>query len=134
MKHHYGGARVALLATLLAAAPLAAAAAVGASAQPAAVPAAGESAGAGKALYQAHCAACHEGQVPRAPHRLFLARLHASHVVAALGAGGLMAAQGAALSAGEHPHATLTGTPSLARGVLYVPFSSLELISAADAK
>ena len=25
----------------------------------------------GMALYQAHCAACHDGQVPRAPHMIF---------------------------------------------------------------
>jgi polyvinyl alcohol dehydrogenase (cytochrome) len=32
----------------------------------------------------------------------------------------------------DHPHATLTGTPTLHAGVLYVPVSSLELLSAAD--
>lgn len=32
----------------------------------------------------------------------------------------------------DHPSATLTGTPALSRGVLYLPVSSLEVIPAAD--
>ncbi len=62
-------------------------------------PAAPAVADAGRRTYETLCAGCHEGQVPRAPHRLFLSRLHAGTVVAALADGGLMAAQGAALSA-----------------------------------
>lgn len=34
----------------------------------------------------------------------------------------------------EHPNATITGTPTLHGGVLYVPVSSLEVTTAADAK
>ena len=34
----------------------------------------------------------------------------------------------------EHPNATITGTPALHNGVLYVPVSSLEVTTAADAK
>jgi polyvinyl alcohol dehydrogenase (cytochrome) len=34
----------------------------------------------------------------------------------------------------DHPNATLTGTPSFHRGVLYAPVSSLEVTSAADPK
>jgi polyvinyl alcohol dehydrogenase (cytochrome) len=34
----------------------------------------------------------------------------------------------------DHPNATITGTPALANGVLYVPVSSLEVTTAADAK
>jgi polyvinyl alcohol dehydrogenase (cytochrome) len=33
----------------------------------------------------------------------------------------------------EHPNATITGTPALHEGVLYVPISSLEVTTAADA-
>ena len=62
-------------------------------------PTGGGNAGAGRLTYETLCAGCHEGQAPRAPHRLFLSRLHAGTVVAALGEGGLMAAQGATLSA-----------------------------------
>lgn len=34
----------------------------------------------------------------------------------------------------DHPNATITGTPALHNGILYVPVSSLEVTSAADAK
>ena len=34
----------------------------------------------------------------------------------------------------DHPNATITGTPTLANGVLYVPVSSLEVTTAADSK
>ncbi|HUI58927.1 MAG TPA: PQQ-binding-like beta-propeller repeat protein [Steroidobacteraceae bacterium] len=34
----------------------------------------------------------------------------------------------------EHPNATITGTPALHAGVLYVPISSLEVTTAADSK
>ncbi len=47
-----------------------------------ALPPTGESDGA--ALYQAHCAHCHEGQVKRAPHRDIMSRLPASTVLHSL--------------------------------------------------
>ncbi|MFO1427755.1 MAG: PQQ-binding-like beta-propeller repeat protein [Steroidobacteraceae bacterium] len=83
-----GGVRVA------AAAPsLLLLAVVGAAARPALA----ADAAAGEAVFRGTCAGCHEGQVPRAPHRVFLARLNARNVVSALEPGGLMAAQGATL-------------------------------------
>ena len=47
-----------------------------------ALPPTGESDGA--ALYQAHCAHCHEGQVKRAPHRDVMSRLPAATVLHSL--------------------------------------------------
>ena len=38
----------------------------------------------GEALYQAHCARCHEGQVKRAPHRDVMSRLPAVMVLHSL--------------------------------------------------
>ncbi len=69
---------------------------------PAAVPAAPTSHAATPAsgaaeLYQTHCAACHEGGVPRAPHVLKFQMLGPETVLKALD-GGLMSAQGASLS------------------------------------
>ena len=40
-----------------------------------------EGGGDGEALYQAHCARCHEGQVKRAPHRDIMSRLPALMVL-----------------------------------------------------
>ena len=54
----------------------------------------------GMALYQAHCAACHDGQVPRAPHVITFATIGADTVLNALN-NGVMRAQASALSASE---------------------------------
>ena len=43
-----------------------------------------EGAADGEALYQAHCARCHEGQVKRAPHRSVMQRLPAVMVLHSL--------------------------------------------------
>lgn len=77
---------------------------------------------AGEALYQARCAGCHEGQVPRAPHRLFLSRLYASHVVEALGPAGLMAAQGQGLDDAQRRDLAraITGRDALAEAAVPV--------------
>jgi len=54
----------------------------------------------GAAVYQRVCQACHEGQVPRAPHKSMLALLSGTSIVAAL-EHGLMSAQGATLTPNE---------------------------------
>lgn len=54
----------------------------------------------GAAVYKRVCQQCHEGQVPRAPHKSILVFLSGTSIVAALERG-LMVAQGATLSAQE---------------------------------
>ena len=54
----------------------------------------------GMALYQAHCAACHDGQVPRAPHMITFSTIGAATILNAMN-NGVMRAQAAALSAAE---------------------------------
>ena len=54
----------------------------------------------GMALYQAHCAACHDGQVPRAPHMITFSTIGAATILNAMN-NGVMRAQAAALSASE---------------------------------
>jgi len=54
----------------------------------------------GMALYQAHCAACHDGQVPRAPHVITFSTIGADTVLNAMN-NGVMRAQASALSATE---------------------------------
>ena len=54
----------------------------------------------GMALYQAHCAACHDGQVPRAPHMITFSTIGAATILNAMN-NGVMRAQAAALSATE---------------------------------
>tara|TARA_B100001121_G_scaffold14893_1_gene12023 strand:- start:1872 stop:3785 length:1914 start_codon:yes stop_codon:yes gene_type:complete len=56
--------------------------------------------GDGMALYQAHCAACHDGQVPRAPHMITFATIGAATILNAMN-NGVMRAQASALSATE---------------------------------
>lgn len=51
----------------------------------------------GAAIYREHCAGCHEGQVPKAPHKMFLRMLSGPTIMAAL-TDGLMASQGKILS------------------------------------
>lgn len=51
---------------------------------------------AGKSIYQQHCAACHEGGMPRAPHREFLEQMVPKAIVTAL-TSGIMRQQAAAL-------------------------------------
>ena len=54
----------------------------------------------GMALYQAHCAACHNGQVPRAPHMITFSNMGADTLLNAMN-DGVMRAQASALSATE---------------------------------
>ena len=54
----------------------------------------------GMALYQAHCAACHNGQVPRAPHMITFSTMGADTLLNAMN-NGVMRAQASALSATE---------------------------------
>ena len=54
----------------------------------------------GMALYQAHCGACHDGQVPRAPHVITFSTIGAATILNAMN-NGVMRAQASALSATE---------------------------------
>ncbi len=54
----------------------------------------------GMALYQAHCAACHDGQVPRAPHMITFSTMGADTLLNAMN-NGVMRAQASALSVTE---------------------------------
>ena len=54
----------------------------------------------GMALYQAYCAACHDGQVPRAPHMITFSTIGADTILNAMN-NGVMRAQASALSATE---------------------------------
>ena len=54
----------------------------------------------GMALYQEHCAACHDGQVPRAPHMITFSTIGADTILNAMN-NGVMRAQASALSATE---------------------------------
>ena len=66
----------------------------------------------GAALYHRTCATCHEGQVPKAPHKIFLQMLSGPTIHDAL-TKGLMAAQGQALSDAERVQVAeyLSGAP-----------------------
>lgn len=75
------------------------------------VPAAAEP---GSELYRAHCSACHEGAVPKAPHRTFLAMLSPDRIEEAL-VSGSMAAQGKALT-GIERHALIAYLTGAAPG------------------
>lgn len=67
----------------------------------------------GLALYQAHCAACHEGKVPRAPHMITFSMLGADAVLSAMNEG-VMRAQASALNPAEREALAsfLAGTPA----------------------
>ena len=54
----------------------------------------------GMSLYQEHCAACHDGQVPRAPHMITFSTMGADTLLNAMN-NGVMRAQASALSATE---------------------------------
>ncbi len=54
----------------------------------------------GAAVFQQHCQMCHEGQIPKAPHKMFLQMLSGPTIVTALNVG-LMKDQAAALTADE---------------------------------
>ena len=54
----------------------------------------------GMALYQAHCAACHEGKVPRAPHLITFSMIGAEAILSAMNEG-VMRSQASALSVSE---------------------------------
>jgi len=54
----------------------------------------------GMALYQANCAACHDGQVPRAPHMITFSTIGAGAILNAMN-NGVMRVQASALSATE---------------------------------
>ena len=54
----------------------------------------------GSAVFKQHCQMCHEGQVPKAPHKMFLQMLSGPTILTALSEG-LMKGQAAALTPGE---------------------------------
>jgi polyvinyl alcohol dehydrogenase (cytochrome) len=54
----------------------------------------------GMALYQQHCAACHDGKVPRAPHMITFSTIGAEAILTAMNEG-VMRSQASALSATE---------------------------------
>ena len=54
----------------------------------------------GMALYQEHCAACHDGQVPRAPHMITFSTIGADAILNAMN-NGVMRVQASALTATE---------------------------------
>ena len=54
----------------------------------------------GEALYQAHCASCHEGHIARAPDRTILAQMSQENIQFALNSGD-MKAQGASLNSDQ---------------------------------
>ncbi len=66
----------------------------------------------GAPLYHRICANCHEGQVARAPHKMFLQMMPAANIITALTTG-VMKQQGAALSAEERQSVAeyLAGAP-----------------------
>lgn len=66
----------------------------------------------GAKLYAQHCAMCHGGQVPKAPHKMFLQMMSGPTVLAAL-TDGLMASQGAGLSVQQRTKVAeyLSGAP-----------------------
>ena len=66
------------------------------------------------ALYQKHCAACHEGGVPRAPHSVKFQMIGTRAILASMEAG-VMQAQGAAL---RRPASGLRRHPTAAVGGL----------------
>jgi polyvinyl alcohol dehydrogenase (cytochrome) len=76
----------------------------------------------GAAVYHRACAACHEGQVPKAPHKMFLQMMSGQTIDNAL-TGGLMATQGRILSAGERAQVAeyLSGAPVAAAAAHAVP-------------
>src|SRR5947209_5332168 len=51
----------------------------------------------GAPVYRSVCAGCHEGQVPKAPHKMFLQMMPPENILAALTTG-IMKAQGSALT------------------------------------
>lgn len=66
--------------------------------------------GAGEHLYQRHCAECHEGQVPKAPHRDWLAKMAPDSVIRSMNQG-VMQKNAEGLSQAEREEVTrhLTG-------------------------
>ena len=66
----------------------------------------------GAPLYRQHCAGCHEGRVPKAPHRTFLAMMPVDQIRASLSEG-VMRQQAAALSDAQRAQIAeyLTGDP-----------------------
>jgi polyvinyl alcohol dehydrogenase (cytochrome) len=76
----------------------------------------------GAPLYHRTCAACHEGQVAKAPHKMFLQMMPAANILAALTTG-LMKDQGAALSAAQRQQVAeyLAGAPLAAASASTAP-------------
>lgn len=88
----------------------------------------------GANLYAERCAKCHEGGVPRAPHRVFLSRLPGTVVANALDRGGLMAMQGDGLDADQRRQVAifLTGKdPNIERETPSAPVCSKPVSAAA---
>ncbi len=76
----------------------------------------------GAQVYREHCAVCHEGQVPKAPHKMFLQMMAPDSILAAL-TSGIMAEQGRPLTpatrrlvseylAGQHLEALRSSHPA----------------------
>ncbi|HEU4624021.1 MAG TPA: PQQ-binding-like beta-propeller repeat protein [Steroidobacteraceae bacterium] len=57
----------------------------------------------GAAVYRKSCSACHEGQVPKAPHKMFLQMMAPGNILGAL-EHGLMKQQGDSLSPADRKH------------------------------
>ena len=76
----------------------------------------------GAPVYQRVCASCHEGQVAKAPHKMFLQMMPAANILAALTTG-LMKDQGAALSTTERQQVAeyLAGAPLAAAAAPAAP-------------
>ncbi len=88
----------------------------------------------GAAVYAKNCATCHQGQVAKAPQKLFLQMLSGPTILDAL-EHGLMKSQAAMLSAEERQHVAeyLSGAPLAAQQVETPPAMCLDKASPFDA-
>ena len=88
----------------------------------------------GAAVYAKQCASCHEGQVAKAPQKLFLQMLSGPTILDALEQG-LMKSQAATLTADERKHVAeyLSGAPLAAQQVETPPAMCMDKASPFDA-
>ena len=88
----------------------------------------------GAAVYAKQCASCHEGQVAKAPQKLFLQMLSGPTILDALEQG-LMKSQAAALTADDRRHVAeyLSGAPLAAQQVETPPAMCMDKASPFDA-
>lgn len=88
----------------------------------------------GAAVYAKQCASCHEGQVAKAPQKLFLQMLSGPTILDALEQG-LMKAQAAPLTADDRRHVAeyLSGAPMAAQQVETPPAMCMDKASPFDA-